>query len=127
MSHHIAAAETVRVRSIDELRTWLRSSGRRPATFLLALKAEFDMHRQVMAALELLDLGLMHVLSSSQDQIAVLDREQRMVAFFGHWPKESPRRQEDLLGKRKRDNRSRRRGRARSSSVAGVEWRRRRV
>jgi DNA-binding CsgD family transcriptional regulator/PAS domain-containing protein len=105
MSHHNAPVETVCVRNIDELHTWLRSSRRRPvpAKFLLALKAEFDMHRQVMAALDSMDLGFLQVLSSSQDQIFVLDREQRMVAFFGHWPKESPRRQKDLLGKRKRD------------------------
>jgi PAS domain S-box-containing protein len=38
-----------------------------------------------------------------QDQIFVLDREQRMVAFFGHWPKQAPWRLEELLGKRKRD------------------------
>jgi PAS domain S-box-containing protein len=54
-----------------------------------------------MSALASMRVQLPQVLSSGQDQIFVLDRDQRMVAFFGYWPKESPRRPQDLLGKRK--------------------------
>jgi DNA-binding NarL/FixJ family response regulator len=101
----IDPSDVVYVRTADEFRTWLRSSGRRtePAKFLLALETEFDTHRRVMAALDSMGVGLWDVLSSGQDQIAVLDREQRIVAVFGHWSKEPPRSQTDLLGKRTRD------------------------
>ena len=67
------------------------------------LKAEFDVLHQTMAALDSMGVRLPRLLSSGQDQIFVLDPEQRIVAFFGHWPQESPRRPQDLLGKRKRD------------------------
>lgn len=102
---HPDPLEIIRVRNVDELRTWLRSSRRRPKAnrFLLALKREFDMHQQNMAALVSMDVRLSHMLSSGQDQIVVLDREQRMMAIFGYWPKESPRRPQEMLGKRKRD------------------------
>jgi PAS domain-containing protein len=73
------------------------------AIFFLCLEAEFETHRQITDALNSMDVRLSNVLSSGQDQICVLDREQRMVAFFGHWPEQSPRRQKDMLGKRKRD------------------------
>ena len=97
--------EIVRVRHLDALRAWLRSSGRppMPTSFRLALKADFELHHQMIAALDSMDVRLSHVLSSGQDQIFVLDREHRMMAFFGHWPPESPRRLKDLLGKRKQD------------------------
>jgi PAS domain-containing protein len=103
--HKTAAAHVVRIRDVGELRAWLRSSKQPPmlTTLLLALKAEFDVHEQGMAALASMRVRLPHLLSCGQDQIFVLDREQRMVAFFGHWPRESPRRVEDLLGKRKQD------------------------
>jgi len=105
MREYTDPANIVRVRDVSQLRAWLRSSRRRPAptSFLLALKAEFDVHHQGMAALASMRVRVPDLLSSGQDQIFVLDREQRMVAFFGHWPKESPRRLKDLLGKRKRD------------------------
>jgi DNA-binding CsgD family transcriptional regulator/PAS domain-containing protein len=102
---HLDPSDIVHVRTIDELRTWLRRSSRRvqPTNLLLCLKTEFDTHRLTRNALNSMDVQLSNVLSSGQDQIVVLDREQRMVAFFGHWPEESPRRPRDLLGKRKRD------------------------
>jgi DNA-binding NarL/FixJ family response regulator len=105
MTAHTDPANIVPVRGVRELRAWLRSSRRRPmpTSFLLALKTEFDVHHQTMAALTSMGVRLPHLLSSGQDQIFVLDREQRIVAFFGHWPKESPRGLQDLLGKRKRD------------------------
>ena len=105
MTDYIDPVEIVRVRSIEELRKWLRSSGQqpKPSRLKLALEDEVDMHRQAMAALDSMDVRLLHLLSSGQDQIFVLDREQRIVAFFGHWPKDSPRRLKDLMGKRKRD------------------------
>ena len=104
-TEHIDPANIVRVRGMRELRAWLRSPRRRPMppTFLLALKAEFDVHHQTMAALAAMGVRLPQLLSSGQDQIFVLDPEQRIVAFFGHWPQESPKRLQDLLGKRKRD------------------------
>ena len=90
-------ADIVRVRDVSQLRAWLRSSRRRPAS------SWPDVHNQAIAGLASMRVRLPNVLSSGQDQIFVLDREQRIVAFFGHWPKESPRRLKDLLGKRKRD------------------------
>ena len=77
--------------------------GRRPTRFVLAPKAEFDRHRQTVAALASMDVRLSHLLSSGQDQIFVLDREQRMIAFFGYWPEDAPWKVSDLLGKRKRE------------------------
>jgi PAS domain S-box-containing protein len=104
MNEHTDPASAVRVRDVGELETWLRSSRESvPATFLLALKQDFDLHQQMMASLASMEVRLPRLLSSCQDQIFVLDREQRMVAFFGHWPEYSPRRPETLLGKRKRD------------------------
>jgi PAS domain S-box-containing protein len=69
----------------------------------LALAPDYDLHHQTIAALASMNLRLHNLLSAGLDQIFVLDREQRMVAFFGHWPKESPWALEELLGKRKRD------------------------
>jgi PAS domain S-box-containing protein len=57
----------------------------------------------MMTSLGSMRVRLPHVLSSGQDQIFVLDREQRMVAFFGSWPDTSPGRPHDMLGKRKSD------------------------
>jgi PAS domain S-box-containing protein len=57
----------------------------------------------MMASLGSMRVQLPHVLSSGQDQIFILDQDQRMVAFFGRWPKTSPWRPEDMLGKRKSD------------------------
>ena len=97
-------ASIVRIRDIGELEEWLRSSRRPgPTTFLLAIKEDFDVHRKMMASLASMEVRLPQLLSSGQDQIVVLDRQQRMVAFFGHWPEQSPRRPQALLGKRKRD------------------------
>jgi PAS domain S-box-containing protein len=93
----------IRVEDITELRAWLRSVQQRPTTFLLALTADFDLHQQMMASLGSMRVQLPHVLSSGQDQIFILDQDQRMVAFFGRWPKTSPWRPEDMLGKRKSD------------------------
>ena len=105
MRDYTDPANIIRVRDVSQLRAWLRSSRRRPmpTSFLLALNSEFDVHHQAMAALASMRVRVPDLLSSGQDQIFVLDREQRMVAFFGHWPKESPRRLTDLLGKRKQD------------------------
>jgi PAS domain S-box-containing protein len=93
----------VRVRDAAALQTWLRESRRTrtPASVQLALASDFDLHQRTMSALADMRVQLPQVLSSGQDQIFVLDREQRMVAFFGSWPKHSPRRPQDLLGKRK--------------------------
>ena len=99
---HPYKVETVRDQTLDQLRRWLRVSAEpKPTSFIMALKSEFDLHNQAIAALDSMDVRLSHVLSASQDQVIVLDREQRMVAFFGHWPEQSPRSPENLLGRRK--------------------------
>jgi len=104
LSEHQDPANIVRIPDIGTLEEWLRSSGRSaPATFLLATKDAFDVHQRMMASLASMEVRLPQLLSSGQDQIFVLDRQQRMVAFFGHWPEDSPRRPEALLGKSKRD------------------------
>jgi PAS domain S-box-containing protein len=107
LSHHGAPEHDtlLRVRDVAGLHTWLRSAKRRPlpTRCLLTLAGDFDRHQRMLSALASMRLQFSDVLTSSQDQIWVLDQEQRMVAFFGHWPKESPRRPDDLLGKRKRD------------------------
>ena len=103
--HPVDPGDVVRVGDVAGLRTWLRSSRRSRAstTLVLGLESHYDLHNESMAALASMGVHLPQVLSSGQDQIFVLDRNQRMVAFFGHWPKESPRRPQDMLGKRKRD------------------------
>jgi DNA-binding CsgD family transcriptional regulator len=74
-----------------------------PAAFLVALKEDFDVHQQMMDGLASMHVRLPQLLSSGQDQIFVLDRELRIVTFFGHWPEQSARRPQALIGKRKRD------------------------
>jgi PAS domain S-box-containing protein len=101
---HGYSVEIVRIQGVEHLRRWLRVSAEpKPISFIMALKSEFDLHNQAMAALNAMEVQLHHVLSASQDQVVVLDREQRMVAFFGQWPEQSPRSPENMLGKRKRD------------------------
>jgi DNA-binding CsgD family transcriptional regulator/PAS domain-containing protein len=102
---HADPSEVVCIANVPEFRAWMRASLRPPlpSTFLLALRAEFEIYRQILTALGSMNVRFSHLLSSGQDQIVVLDREQRMVGFFGHWPKESPRQVENMLGKRKRD------------------------
>lgn len=69
---------------------WLRLLPRPlPPSFLLAVKEHVDVHRQMMDALVSMKVRLPRLLSSGQDQIFVLDRQQPMVAFFGHWPEYS--------------------------------------
>lgn len=60
-------------------------------------------HDRGISNLAKIGIKLPQVLTSGTDQIFVLDREQRMQAFFGHWPEKAPYRLQDLLGKRKRD------------------------
>jgi DNA-binding CsgD family transcriptional regulator/PAS domain-containing protein len=105
MREAVDLEHVLRVRDAGELRTWLRSPRRGPAPtqFLLALNAEFEAYQKALAALASMRVRPPHLLTSGQDQIWVLDRQHRMVAFFGSWPKESPRRPQDLIGKRKRD------------------------
>jgi DNA-binding CsgD family transcriptional regulator/PAS domain-containing protein len=97
--------DVIRVQNVAAVRTWLRSRrrGPMPTSFWVALARDFELHQQAMSALASMRVQLPHVLTSGQDQIFVLDREQRMVAFFGNWPKEAPWRLQDILGKRKRD------------------------
>ena len=105
MNDRLDPANVVRVQGVAQLRAWLESA-RRPAmrtTFFLVLEADFAVYQQTTAALASMRVQLPTLLASGQDQVFVLDREQRMVAFLGHWPKESPRQPQDLLGKRKRD------------------------
>jgi hypothetical protein len=85
ITEHSQRIETLSVQNVTEFRRWLRSSkpGAMPKCFLLAVKEEFDTHRQIESALARMKASSSHVLSSSQDQIVVLDREQRMVAFLG--------------------------------------------
>ena len=100
-----AAADVIRVRNASQLRTLISSSRLRPkpSSFHVGLAADFDLHRQRMSGLASIRLRPMDILSSGRDQIFVLDREQRIVAFFGRWPKQSPRRIGDMFGKRKRE------------------------
>src|SRR5262249_38328743 len=101
---HKGPTETVRVRTARDLAKWLASARRPlPKTFLLIIKDAFDAQQRMLSALGSMQVPLPQLLSSGQDQIFVLDRDQRMVAFFGRWPEQSPRRPEALLGKRKRD------------------------
>ena len=99
-----ARAQVMRVRHIEQLRAWLKLRREpTPTTFVLALTSEIDLDNRVTAALDSMKVGLPHLLASSRDQIFVLDRDQRIVAFFGHWPKEAPWALKDVLGKHKRD------------------------
>jgi DNA-binding CsgD family transcriptional regulator/PAS domain-containing protein len=94
----------LRVQDAGELSAWLDSN--RPldsTTYVLSTEAEFAIRDRTMAALASMGVKLPQLLSSVQDQIFVLDRDQRMVAFFGHWPEDAPIALEDLIGKRKRD------------------------
>jgi PAS domain S-box-containing protein len=105
MTDYTESAKIFRVRNLDGLRDWLRSSRHQsaPTFFLLALKTEFEIHRQAMASLASMNVRFSHLLSSGQDQIFVLDRDMRMVAFFGNWPKGAPWQLDQLLGRRKRE------------------------
>jgi DNA-binding CsgD family transcriptional regulator/PAS domain-containing protein len=97
-----AAARVVRVDRADQVQTRVRSAGRM-ARISLALRTEFLLHQRTKTALQSMNVRLPNVLSAWQDQVFVLDRKQRMVAFFGRWPKEAPWQLKDMLGKRKRD------------------------
>jgi DNA-binding CsgD family transcriptional regulator/PAS domain-containing protein len=99
------SCEVVRMRTVRELSAWLRSPGARPVptTFVLGTGSEFDIRQQTMDGLATMRIRLPHLLAAGQDQVFVLDRGLRMVAFFGQWPKHAPWTPQELLGKRKRD------------------------
>lgn len=97
------AARVVPIRGVTELRKWQRSSRTSKKNVFVALKSEFDLHQQSKAVLASMNVQLPNLLSAGQDQVFVLDRDQRMVAFVGRWPEDAPWPIKDLLGKRKHD------------------------
>src|SRR5258706_2616803 len=62
-----------------------------------------DQKEELVRALRRLGIGPLELIASIRDEIVVLDRERRVVAFAGDAPDESPRRADELLGETLRE------------------------